>query len=65
MIGKEKSTDPGLSAAERKALRGAEAKDAMTEHEDAQQSFHENRKRLRAERLAREAVEGPMLYPAP
>lgn len=65
MIRKEKSTDPGLSTAERKVLRGAEAKDAMTEHEDAQQSFHENRKRLRAERLEREAAEGPMLYPAP
>jgi DNA-directed RNA polymerase alpha subunit len=65
MIGKEKSTDPGLSAAERKALRGAEAKDALTERQDAQQSFDENRERLRAERLAREALEGPMLYPAP
>jgi hypothetical protein len=65
MVGKEKSIDPGLSAAERKALRGAEAKEAMTDHEEAQRSFHENRERPRAERLAREAVAGPMLYPAP
>jgi DNA-directed RNA polymerase alpha subunit len=65
MMGKEKSTDPGLSAAERRALRGAEAKEAMTEHEAAQQSFHENRERLRAERLAREAMAGTMFYPAP
>ena len=27
----------------------------MREHEAAQKAFHENRKRLRAERLAREA----------
>jgi DNA-directed RNA polymerase alpha subunit len=65
MIGKEKSTDPGLSAAERRAFRGAEAKEAMTEHEAALQSFHGNRERLRAERLAREAMAGTMFYPAP
>jgi DNA-directed RNA polymerase alpha subunit len=62
---KGKSTDPGLSAAERKAFSGTEAKEAMTDHEEAQQSFHKNRERLRAERLARETVAGPMLYPAP
>jgi DNA-directed RNA polymerase alpha subunit len=60
----KKSTDPDLSAAERKALRGREAKEAITDHEEAQQAFHENRERLRAERLAREQVAGPMLYPA-
>ncbi len=37
----------------------------MTEHETAQEAFLNNRERLKAERLAREAVEGPMLYPAP
>jgi precorrin-6x reductase len=42
MIGKEKSTDPGLSAAERKALRGTEAKEAMSHREEAQQLFHKN-----------------------
>ena len=65
MIGKVKSTDPSLSAAERKALRGAEAKEAITEHEEAQRAFNENRERLRAERIARETVRGPMFYPAP
>jgi DNA-directed RNA polymerase alpha subunit len=65
MIGKEKSTDSGLSAAERRALRGAEAKEAMTEHEQTQRAFNENRERLRAERIARETVKGPMFYPAP
>ena len=61
----EKSTDPGLSAAERKELRGREAKEAVADHEAAQQAFHENRERLREEHLAREVAAGPMLYPAP
>jgi hypothetical protein len=61
----KKSTDPGLSAAERKDLRSREAKEAVADHEKAQQVFHKNRERLRAERLAREQVAGPMLYPAP
>jgi hypothetical protein len=65
MSGIKKSTDPGLSNAERKELRGLEAKDAIADHEDAQKAFHENRERLREERLTREAVAGPMLYPAP
>jgi DNA-directed RNA polymerase alpha subunit len=61
----KKSTDPGLWNTERKELRGLEAKDAIAYHEDAQKAFHENRNRLRDERLAREAVAAPMLYPAP
>jgi DNA-directed RNA polymerase alpha subunit len=65
MSGGKKSTDPGLSNNERKELRGLEAKEAIADHEEAQQLFHENRERLRAERLAREQVAGPMLYPAP
>ena len=65
MSGNEKSTDPGLSAAERKTLRSREAEEAIAEHESAQKAFHENRKRLREERLTREAAAGPMLYPAP
>jgi DNA-directed RNA polymerase alpha subunit len=65
MSGIKKSTDPGLSNAERKELRGLEAKDAIADHEDAQKAFHENRERLREERLSREAIAGPMLYPAP
>jgi hypothetical protein len=58
MSDNEKSTDPGLSAAERKELRSREAKEAVADHEEAQQAFHANRERLRAERLAREAVAG-------
>jgi DNA-directed RNA polymerase alpha subunit len=65
MSGKEKSTDPGLSAAERKELRDREAQEAIAEHEDAQKAFHENRERLRGQRLAREAAEGPMVAPTP
>ena len=65
MSGNEKSTDPGLSAVERKALRVQEAQEAITDHEPAQKAFKENRQRLRRARLAREAAAGPMLYPAP
>jgi DNA-directed RNA polymerase alpha subunit len=61
----KKSTDPGLSAAERKTLRGHEAQQAITDHESAQKAFHENRERLREERLAREAAGGPMVAPSP
>jgi hypothetical protein len=47
MSDNEKSTGLGLSAAERKELRGREAKEAVADHEEAQQAFHENRERLR------------------
>jgi len=43
----------------RKAFREVEAKKAMTDHEKAQKSFNENRERLKAERLAREAAGTP------
>jgi DNA-directed RNA polymerase alpha subunit len=65
MTDTKKSTDPGLSAAERKELRGHEVKEAIADHEDAQKAFHENHERLREERLEREAAAGPMLYPTP
>ena len=65
MTGNQKSTDPGLSLAERKTLRAREAQEAISDHEDAQKAFHENRERLREERLRREQAAGPMLYPAP
>jgi DNA-directed RNA polymerase alpha subunit len=65
MTGIKKSTDPGLSNAERKELRGLEAKDAIADHEGAQRALHGNLERLQKERLAREAAAGPMLYPAP
>src|SRR6267143_6308600 len=62
MTDDEKSADPGLSAAERKTLRSREAQEALSDH---QKAFHANRERLREACLAREAVAGPMLYPAP
>jgi DNA-directed RNA polymerase alpha subunit len=65
MTGGKKSTDPGLSNAERKDLRGREAKEAMADHEDTQRALHGNRERLREERLAREAAAGPMVAPTP
>jgi hypothetical protein len=65
MKGEAKSTDPGLSTTERKTLRSREAKEAIAEHENAQKAFHENRERLREDRLGREEAAGPMLYPAP
>jgi DNA-directed RNA polymerase alpha subunit len=65
MIDDNKSTDLGLSAAERKQLRAREAQEAISDHEGARKAFHDNRERLRGERLAREAAEGPMLVPTP
>jgi hypothetical protein len=65
MIGIRKSTDAGLTNAERKSLRESEAQEAMSDHDDAEKAFHENRERLRKARLAREATAGPMFYPAP
>jgi hypothetical protein len=40
----------------RKVFRQVDAEKAMTEHEIAQKAFSNNRERLKAERLAREAV---------
>jgi DNA-directed RNA polymerase alpha subunit len=61
----KKSTDPRLSAAERKDMRSREAKEALADHEEAHRALQGNLERLREERLAREAAAGPMLYPAP
>ena len=44
----------------RKAFRQVDAKKAMTEHEIAQKAFSNNRERLKAERLAREAAGPPL-----
>jgi DNA-directed RNA polymerase alpha subunit len=46
-------------------LRESEAQEAMSDHNDAEKAFHDNRERLRTARLAREAVAGPVLYPVP
>lgn len=48
-----------LTIEQRKALaaeRRLDAEQAMREHQLAQEAFHRNRERLRAERLAREAL---------
>ena len=56
-----------ISKAEREARKASRQVDeaAMTEHETAEKAFSNNRERLRAERLAREAAQGPTLYPLP
>jgi DNA-directed RNA polymerase alpha subunit len=59
-----KSTDFGLTITERKILRETEAREAMSDRDDAEKAFHDNRERLRTARLAREAEAGPVLYPA-
>jgi hypothetical protein len=41
----------------RNAERRADAEQAIRDHEVAQKAFHDNHKRLREERLAREARE--------
>jgi hypothetical protein len=43
----------------RKAFRQVDAKKAMTEYEIAQKAFSNNRERLKAERLVREAAGPP------
>ena len=43
----------------RKAFRQVDAIKAMTEHEIAQKAFSNNRERLKAERLTREAASPP------
>ncbi len=41
----------------RKAFRQVEAKEPLTEYDRAADAFNNNRERLKAERLAREAIE--------
>ena len=65
MSDNKKSTDPGLSAAERKAQRSQEAQEAIADLEKAHRDFRENRDRLQEERPPREEAAGRMLYPAP
>ncbi|QDP27088.2 hypothetical protein FNV92_07005 [Bradyrhizobium cosmicum] len=43
----------------RKAFREVDAVKAMSEHALAEKAFAQNRERLKAERLAREAAAGP------
>jgi hypothetical protein len=51
-----KPTSPALREA-RKAFKALPAKSAVTEHAAAQKVFSDNRERLKAERIAREAVD--------
>jgi hypothetical protein len=51
----ERRTPSSAEREARKLFRQAEAAKAMTEHERAQKAFFENRDRLKALRLAREA----------
>ena len=44
----------------RKAFREVDAVKAMSEHAVAEKAFAQNRERLKAERLAREAAAGPV-----
>jgi hypothetical protein len=44
----------------RRVFRQVDAEKAGTEYETAQQAFHANRERLKAERLAREAAGMPV-----
>ena len=44
----------------RKAFRQVDAEKAMSEHALAEKGFAQNRERLKAERLAREAVASPV-----
>jgi hypothetical protein len=55
MSGVRKSTDAGLTIAEWKSLRASEVQEALSDHDDAEKAFHDNRERLRAARLARES----------
>lgn len=50
-----KTISPAVLEA-RKAFKEIKAKSAMTDHDMAQKTFDENRERLKAERLAREAA---------
>jgi len=55
----DSSERPPLTTDQRKAReaeRRADAEQAMREHLLAQKAFHDNRERLKAERLAREAA---------
>lgn len=53
---RERRTAPaGAEREARKVFRQAEVKEALNDYAKAQKAFHQNRERLKAERLAREA----------
>ena len=53
----------GVERAASKALKKKEAENGMTEYRKAQNAFHANRERLKAERLAREAASSFRRHP--
>jgi hypothetical protein len=55
MNDRERRAPAAVEREARKIFRKAEAKEALTDHAKAQKAFHDNRERLKAERLAREA----------
>ncbi|MVT71047.1 hypothetical protein GPL21_39070 [Bradyrhizobium pachyrhizi] len=57
MVGfrERRTAPPGAEREARKVFRQAEAKKALSDYEKAQKALHENRERLKTERLAREA----------
>jgi hypothetical protein len=64
----QKKPGSGSSQAERRAFRDLEAREAMAEHGRTRTAFHDNRERLRSERLAREAADpagGKLVMPTP
>ena len=64
----DEKKSPEAARAEREALkafRKEDAAQALTKHEQTEKAFSDNRDRLRAEKIKREAAAGPMLYPAP
>lgn len=63
-----KKSSSGSSQAERKSFRDLDAREAMAEYDRARTAFHDNRERLKSERLAREAADpagGKLVVPTP
>jgi hypothetical protein len=58
-MSKRTVSNSGISSAGREAnkhFKTTEAEKALTDNEKAQETFHKNRERLKAERLARDAA---------
>jgi len=64
MTDDKKSTDRSLSVAERKTLRGHEARAAIADHEPAQKAFNKNPNRLREEREMGPRVRWSLPHPS-
>jgi hypothetical protein len=63
-VAQERALIPAYPSLSEKCLETAMARETMSDHDQTQKAFEENRERLRVERLAREALAGPMLYPS-